>query len=93
MRDSDVKKWKNIIEQELKPALNEGLTMAEACKRIGYTNKRVYDVIKELGLRIEFTDLDGNPIEGKRVRTLVETSTKAGKRTFKEVQVRKIRLV
>ena len=93
MRDSDIKKWKNIIEHELKPALDEGLTMSQACKRIGYTNKRVYDVIKTLGLRIEYVDMEGNPTNGNRLTTLVPLPSRAGKRTFKEVQVRKIRLV
>ena len=93
MRDSDIKKWNNIIDNELQPALNQGLTIPEACEKIGYTKARVYHVIKQLGRAIQYTDLDGNPIKGKRVRELVEASTKAGKRTFKEVQVCKVRIL
>jgi len=93
MRDSDVKKWKNIIEQELNPALYEGLSMEEACSKIGYTKANVYRVIKTLGLRIEYVDLEDNPTEGKRLKIHVPYGGRGKNRVFKEVQVRKIRIV
>lgn len=92
MRDHNKQKWVDIIEKELNPMLDKGLTVSDACRKIGYTKSWLYAMLPELGYKVEFVDMDGNPTSGTKLYKVVR-ERREQREVFSVVSVRRARIV
>lgn len=92
MRDHNKQKWMKIIENEVAPMLDKGLTVADACRKIGYTRAQLYSMLSELGYKVEFVDMDGNPTSGTKLYKVVREQREK-REVFSVVSVRRARIV